>query len=58
MPGMGRRRRIWVQPSRFSPEFEMIVTVPYDRDDEEYIDELLDGILADEFKYNCEWDFL
>ena len=36
----------------------MIVTVPYDRDDEEYIDELLDGILADEFKYNCEWDFL
>ncbi len=40
------------------PEFEMIIPVPTDRDDEEYIDELLDGILNDEFRYNIEWDFV
>lgn len=39
------KRTIWVKPSTFAPEFEMIIPVPTDRDDEEYIDELLDGIL-------------
>lgn len=43
---------------KFAPEFEMIIPVPTDRDDEEYIDELLDGILNDEFRYNIEWDFV
>ncbi len=42
------RRTIWVKPSSFAPEFEMIIPIPTDRDDEEYIDELLDGILDDE----------
>lgn len=46
------------EPSTFAPEFEMIIPVPTDRDDEEYIDELLDGILNDEFRYNIEWDFV
>ena len=32
-------------------------SVPDDRDTEEYIDELLDGILSDEARYNTEWDF-
>ena len=41
------RRTIWVKPSSFAPEFEMIIPIPTDRDDE-YIDELLDGILDDE----------
>ena len=50
------KRTIWVKPSTFAPEFEMIIPVPTDRDDEEYIDELLDGILNDEFRYNIEWD--
>lgn len=36
----------------------MIIPVPTDRDDEEYIDELLDAILRDEFRYNVEWDFV
>lgn len=52
------KRAIWVKPSTFAPEFEMIIPVPTDRDDEEYIDELLDGILNDEFRYNIEWDFV
>lgn len=52
------KRTIWVKPSTFAPEFEMIIPVPTDRDDEEYNDELLDGILNDEFRYNIEWDFV
>lgn len=52
------KRSILVKPSCFSPEFEMIISVPEDRNPEEYIDELLDGILSEEFKYNVEWDFV
>lgn len=52
------RRIIWVVPSTFIPEFEMIVPVPDDRDAEEYIDELLDSILAEDLKYNVDWDFV
>lgn len=51
-------RTIWIKPSSFAPEFKMIIHVPKGRDDEEYIDELLDGILNDEFRYNAEWDFI
>lgn len=52
------KRTIWVKPSCFVPEFEMIIPVPEDRDTEEYIDELLDATLSDEFRYNVEWDFV
>lgn len=52
------RRTIWVKSSCFAPEFEMIIPIPTDRDDEEYIDELLDGILSTELRYNVEWDFV
>lgn len=52
------KRTIWVKPSCFAPEFEMIIQIPECRDTEEYIDELLEGILADEFRYNVEWDFV
>lgn len=51
------KRTIWVKPSCFISEFEMIIPVPDNRDSEEYIDELLDGILNDDLKYNVEWDF-
>lgn len=51
------KRTIRVKPSCFAPEFEMIITIPDGRDAEEYIDELLDGILNDDLKYNVEWDF-
>ena len=48
---------ILVKQSRFAPEFEMAIAVPDGRDAEEYIDELLDGILKDDFRYNIEWGF-
>ena len=51
------KRTIRVKPSCFAPEFEMIITIPDGRDAEEYIDELLDGILNGDLKYNVEWDF-
>lgn len=46
-----------VQTSCFAPAFEMIITIPEDRDTEEYIDELLDGILNEDLRYNAEWEF-
>lgn len=52
------KRTICVKPSCFAPEFEMIIPVPTEWDAEEYIDELLDGILSNEFRYNVEWDFV
>ena len=52
------KRNITFKSTFFSPSFEMIITVPNDRDAEEYIDELLDGIFSDEVRYNAEWDFV
>ena len=52
------RRTILVKPSCFAPEFEIIISVPEDRDAEEYIDELLDSILNEDLRYNVEWDFV
>ena len=51
-------KQIRVIPSCFAPEFLMDISVPPDRDAEEYIDELLDSILSEEFRYNCEWEFV
>ena len=51
------KRTIWVKPSCFTPEIEMIIPIPEDRDAEEYIDEFLDTILCVDLKYNVEWDF-
>ena len=56
--GCIEKRTIWVKPSCFAPEFEMVVPIPDDRDAEEYIDELLGGILNEDMKYNVEWDFV
>lgn len=33
------------------------ISVPTNRDAEEYIDEYLDGLLSDFVRYNCEWEF-
>ena len=51
------RRRIAMKPSCFFPEITLEIMVPEDRDAEEFIDELLDTILCEEFRWNCEWDF-
>lgn len=50
--------KIKVQLSCFAPSIIMSIIVPSDRDPEEYIDELLDSILKDEFRYNLEWEFV
>lgn len=52
------KRTILVKPSCFAPEFEIIISIPEDRDAEEYIDELLDSILNEDLRYNVEWDFV
>ena len=48
-------KRIEVTLSCFAPTIIMEVHVPEGREAEEYIDELLGSILADEFKCNAEW---
>ena len=52
------KRTISVKPSCFVPEFEMIISIPLNRDAEEYIDDLLDSILNGDLRYNVEWDFV
>lgn len=44
--------------SCFTPTIVMEIKIPHDRNAEEYIDELLEGILAEEFRYNAEWNFI
>lgn len=40
------------------PSAYMIIPVPDDRDEEEYIDEFLDNMLFnDELRYNIEWNY-
>lgn len=46
------KRTIWVKPSCFTPEIEMIIPIPEDRDAEEYIDEFLDTILCEDLILN------
>lgn len=52
------RRMILVKANHLAPGFEMIISIPKERDAEEYIDELLDRILVDELRYSIEWDFV
>ena len=52
------KRTILVRPSCLAPEFEIIISVPEDRDAEEYIGELLDSILNEDLRYNVEWAFV
>ena len=51
-------RKIEVVLDCFDPKITMEIIVPSNRDAEEYIDEFLDSILADEFRYNSEWGFV
>lgn len=52
------KRKIEVTLSCFAPIIWMEITVPEGRDAEEYIDELLDSILNDEFRFNADWEFV
>lgn len=51
------KKRIELHLSPFAPSVIVEIAIPPNRDSKEYIDELLDSILKDEFKYNAEWDF-
>ena len=53
---MERTIRVW--PSCFVKDFKMIVDVPDNVDAEEEIDSLLDALLNENLKYNCEWEFV
>lgn len=44
--------------SCFAPTIVMEINIPHGRDTEEYIDELLESMLAEEFRYNAEWNFV
>lgn len=37
---------------------KITLNIPDSRDAEEYIDDLLDGLLNDSVKYNSEWEFV
>ena len=50
--------KIKVSLSCFAPAIIMDIAIPENRDAEEYIDELLDTILTEEFRYNADWDFV
>lgn len=52
------KKKIELTLSCFAPTIIMEIQVPENRDEEEYIDELLDSMLNDEFRYNAEWNFV
>ena len=50
-----RNRRITIYPD-VGDAFDMIFTIPEDRDDEEYIEGMLSEIFSDNFSW-VEWHF-
>ena len=50
-------RTIALYPGMSATPVIMTISIPVDRDQEEYIDEYLDGLLSDFVRYNCEWEF-
>lgn len=52
-----KKRKIWVQPSCFVAEFEMIIPIPEGCDESEAIDDLFDVILNEDIRNNVEWGF-
>lgn len=45
-------------PANSTIPITMTIAVPRDRDPEEYIDEVLDTMLNDDLRYNCDWEFV
>lgn len=56
--GRTHRTRIVFTPGSSAEGIEIIFDIPNDVDDEEYIEDYLDGLLNEDLKYNCEWDFI
>lgn len=55
---MEKSRKILLNLSCFAPGIIMQIFIPEDREEEEYIDELLDSMLTEDFRYNAEWEFI
>lgn len=55
---MFMKMRIKLCLTEKGPFIIMSIIVPENRDNEEYIDELLDTILADPFRYEAKWEFI
>lgn len=55
---MNEKRTISIKPSCFSPEFDMMFPFPKTVMMRNISDELLDGILNEDLRYNVEWDFI
>lgn len=51
-------KTIALYPGMSATPVVMTISIPADRDAEEYIDEYLDGLLSDFVRYNCEWEFI
>ena len=51
-------RSIHFFPGNSDAPITITFNIPDDWDDEEYINEYLDGILNDFFQYNCDWEFI
>lgn len=50
-------RSILYYPGESPVPIKMTIPVPANIDAEEYIDELLDGMLNDFLRYNSDWEF-
>lgn len=50
-------KTIALYPGMSTTPVIITISVPMNRDAEEYIDEYLDGLLSDFVRYNCEWEF-
>lgn len=50
--------RITVEAEGFFQGFTVIIGVPKNADEEEYIDDVLEGILKEEVWENTVWDFV
>lgn len=55
---MTKTVRINVYFMNSTTPIEMGIQVPIDANKEEYIDSILDSILSEDHKYNCEWEFI
>ena len=52
------KTKIELSLSCFAPTIVMEFNIPNDRDAEEYIDELLESVLSEEFCYHAECNFI
>lgn len=57
-PSEIKQVNILVKLSCFAPEFTMNIQIPDDEDVNNFIDNFLNSILNEEFKYNVDWELI